>query len=202
MLSLELGDSLMRREGYPVQYRMANVIPGFYPLNSSSKQLTISLGNFFLIILIIMVEIGLHGVTNSRIMSVKGWLDKHLKGREHLARGDLPHRSLCGLMGSDCPRVQTLDSRVARSLLHPSSLMSAGTLVIASPRDRLYQYRTRAKKLYKTQNNNKSPIGVGSGAWVYPHLQITDKFWRVQMTARQREIGGSPAGPLRSGPHC
>lgn len=71
MLSLELGDSLMRREGYPVQYRMTNVIPGFYPLNSSSKQLTLSLGNFFFIILIILVEIGQHGLTNSRIISVK-----------------------------------------------------------------------------------------------------------------------------------
>lgn len=70
MLSLELGDSLMRREGYPVQYRMTNVIPDFYPRNSSSKQLTISLGIFF-IILIILVEIGLHGLTNSRIISVK-----------------------------------------------------------------------------------------------------------------------------------
>lgn len=50
-----------------MQYRMSNVIPGFYPLSSSSKQLTISLGIFF----IILVEIGLHRLTNSRIISMK-----------------------------------------------------------------------------------------------------------------------------------
>lgn len=86
-------------------------------------------------------------------------------------------------MVSDLSHACTLESRVVLSLASVITDFSRDIHIGALSRDRLQQHRTRAKKLQK-QNNLKNPTGIEGGIWVYLHLQITNKFWKDQVTAR------------------
>lgn len=164
---------------------MIDVIPGSYPMNSSSKQLKISLGIVvwwwwycwwwwwcFLICLFVcsfvlshcleLRAMFLQGPANSGIINIRGWANIHLKNTRELAHGSLPHCSLCGFKVSDWPCVLTLWYLESCSLLYGSSLMWAGTFTDGSL---VLWPMTAAQNQSKEVAKIKQQLNIGDWSW-------------------------------------